>query len=101
VPVLEASHLSEAQKRAYIIADNKLALNAGWDEEMLRVEFDDLLELGFVLDLTGFDPDEIAGLTMPSFMPGTEDEQGRLDELDPKWCVCPKCGGEFDLREQG
>ena len=59
VPCVEAAHLSEAQKRAYIIADNKLALDAGWDEELLRLEFDELAGLDFDLDLTGFEDDEI------------------------------------------
>lgn len=59
IPCLRLGHLSEAQKRAYIIADNKLALNAGWDDEMLALEFKDLGELGFDLDLTGFGGDEI------------------------------------------
>lgn len=63
VPTVEASHLTEAQKRAYIIADNRLALDAGWDDEMLRVEFAELEELGFDLELTGFELDEIAELT--------------------------------------
>jgi ParB-like chromosome segregation protein Spo0J len=54
VPVIEASHLTEAQRRAYVIADNRLALDAGWDEEMLRVEFEELEALGFDLELTGF-----------------------------------------------
>lgn len=62
LPVVEASHLNEAQKRAYIIADNKLALNAGWDYEMLRVEFDELSDAGFDLELTGFSLDEVEGL---------------------------------------
>ena len=62
VPAVEASHLTDAQRRAYIIADNKLALNAGWDDEMLRVEFDELAAVGFDLDLTGFSLDEIDAL---------------------------------------
>lgn len=62
VPVIEASHLTEAQRRAYVIADNRLALDAGWDDEMLRVEFAELEGLGFDLDLTGFTPDEIKAL---------------------------------------
>jgi len=60
VPTIEASHLTEAQKKAYIIADNRLALDAGWDDEMLRIEFQELEELGFDLELTGFNPDELA-----------------------------------------
>ena len=62
VPVIELAHMSETQKRAYIIADNKLALNAGWDDEMLALEIADLKEEGFDLDLTGFSLDEIEEL---------------------------------------
>ena len=62
VPAVEASHLTDAQRRAYIIADNKLALNAGWDDQMLRVEFAELTEAGFDLDLTGFNVDAIGAL---------------------------------------
>jgi DNA modification methylase len=54
VPCIRLAHLTEAQKRAYIIADNKLALNAGWDEHMLALEFKELGDLGFDLELTGF-----------------------------------------------
>lgn len=61
LPAVEASHLTDAQRRAYIIADNKLALNAGWDDEMLRVEFDELGAMGFDLDLTGFSADFLQG----------------------------------------
>jgi ParB family transcriptional regulator, chromosome partitioning protein len=64
VPVIELAHLSEAQRRAYILADNKLALNAGWDDELLRIELDALQELGADIDLTGFDLDEIEALSI-------------------------------------
>ncbi len=59
VPCVFAEHLTAAQKRAYILADNKLALNAGWDEELLTLEFSELKDLGFDLELTGFGLDEI------------------------------------------
>lgn len=62
LPCIEASHLTEAQRKAYIIADNKLALNAGWDNEMLRIELDELGEMGFDLELTGFSLDEVEAL---------------------------------------
>jgi hypothetical protein len=62
VPVIEASHLTEAQRRAYVIADNRLALDAEWDDEMLRVEFEELEALGFDLELTGFEMEEIKQL---------------------------------------
>lgn len=77
LPCIEAAHLTEAQKRAYIIADNRLALDAGWDNEMLKVELTDLQADGFNLELTGFNLDEIAaflvdktdGLTDPDDVP--------------------------------
>jgi ParB-like chromosome segregation protein Spo0J len=59
VPVIDCAGWSEAQRQAYILADNKLALNAGWDTEMLRVELDDLQVQGFDLGLTGFSTEEI------------------------------------------
>jgi DNA modification methylase len=62
VPVIVLDHLSESQRRALVIADNRLALNAGWDEEMLRVELDALREDDFNLDLLGFDDDELEAL---------------------------------------
>ncbi len=61
LPVIEAGHLSEAQKRAYIIADNRLALDAGWDNDLLKIELQDLQADGFDLALTGFEIGEIAG----------------------------------------
>jgi hypothetical protein len=60
VPTIEASHLSEAQKKAYIITDNRLALDAGWDDEMLKLEIAELDEMDFDLSLTGFNDDELA-----------------------------------------
>jgi ParB family chromosome partitioning protein len=59
VPCIRLSYLTDTQRRAYIIADNKLALNAGWDEELLGLELADLREDGFDLELTGFDGDEL------------------------------------------
>ena len=62
VPCITATGWSDAQKKAYVIADNKLALNAGWDESMLKVEMEALKALDFDLSLTGFDLDEIGDL---------------------------------------
>lgn len=59
VPCIRLSHLTEAQKRAYVIADNRLALNAGWDEELLKTELGELQTEEFNLDLLGFDADEL------------------------------------------
>ena len=62
VPCVFVDHLTEAQKKAYILADNRMALDAGWDEELLRIELEGLTELGYDLELTGFDEKELAAL---------------------------------------
>ena len=62
LPVIEAKHLTEAQKKAYVIADNRLALNAGWDHDLLKIELQELQDLSFDVDLLGFDDGEIAAL---------------------------------------
>src|SRR5450759_1076214 len=59
VPTVRLSHLSEADKRAYILADNKLAEKAGWDREILAVELQGLMDLDYEIELTGFDMPEI------------------------------------------
>ena len=74
VPTIELKDLTETQKKAYIIADNRLALNAGWDNEMLTIELNDLLADGFALDILGFDPKEIAALLEPEVLEGLTDE---------------------------
>ena len=62
VPVIVLDHLSETQRRALVLADNRLALSAGWDEEMLRVELESLKEDAFDLDLVGFTDEELEEL---------------------------------------
>jgi len=62
VPCIFIEHLTEAQQKAYIIADNKLAENAGWDTNLLKIELDELQELNFDLDIIGFDSYEIEAL---------------------------------------
>ena len=74
IPVMVAAGWSEAKRRAYVIADNKLALNAGWDAELLPVELGDLKAMGFDLGLTGFGELELGKLLL-----GT-DSDGDLDE---------------------
>ena len=74
VPVMVARGWSDAKKRAYVLADNKLALNAGWDDSMLALELKELGEAGFDLDLTGFSLDEINALTPLEVDPGLTDE---------------------------
>lgn len=74
VPTIELAGLSETQKRAYIIADNKLALNAGWDDEMLKVEFQELQDAGYELELTGFNAEELANFLEDPPAAGLADE---------------------------
>jgi DNA modification methylase len=76
VPVIELAHMTEAQKRAYVLADNQLALNAGWDEALLRLELADLSELGFDLGLIGFAEGELERLLAGEGKVGlTEDDE--------------------------
>ena len=75
VPCVYVDHLTEAQKKAYILADNRMAEDAGWDEEMLRVEIEALQEQSFDLSLTGFDTDDLAKL-----LAGAEEEHD--DDFD-------------------
>ena len=70
IPAMGAAGWSEAQKRAYVIADNKLTLNGGWDDELLKVELDELGALDFDLALTGFSLDEIGALSGDAPAPG-------------------------------
>jgi hypothetical protein len=81
VPTIELSHMDENQKRAYIIADNKLALNAGWDNEMLALEIADLKDAGYDLNLTGFSADELDAMN-PEVIEGLTDEDAVPDVPD-------------------
>lgn len=74
VPVIELKHMTEAQKRAYVIADNKLALNAGWDNNFLALELQDLKDQDFDLTLLGFDDKELDALLAPEIVEGLTDE---------------------------
>lgn len=94
VPTLDGSDMTEIQKRMYVIADNKIALNADWDEEILALELDELESLGADLDILGFDDEELNGLMddnddslneytnkiqAPTYLPS--DEIAELNEL--------------------
>lgn len=65
VPTIELSGLSEAQKKAYILADNKIALISGWDEELLKIELDDLQLQGIDLETVGFSAEELQNIIPP------------------------------------
>lgn len=95
VPCIKLSHLTPTQRKAYVIADNQLALNAGWNEELLTIELDELLADNFALEVLGFDPDELKrlmsenevtqGLTDEDQAPEVEDNP--VTKLDDMWVL--------------
>lgn len=111
VPVVRLSHLSSADKRAYVLADNKLAENAGWDREILAIELQGLIDLNFDLDTVGFDPAEIdliledaleaePGAAMEDEVPGVSADRP-VSELGDIWQLGKHglvCG---DARDEG
>jgi ParB-like chromosome segregation protein Spo0J len=96
VPCIELAHLSPAQRRAYILADNKLALNAGWDEALLRVEMEDLA--GFDLSLVGFSGDELASL-LPGASGNASGPGGGKSHYQEQYGVIVVCRDEAHQRE--
>lgn len=82
IPCLFIEHLSEAQKKAYILADNRLALDAGWDNDLLAIEMEELKDFGFDLELTGFDLSELEAF---NFM--EEDETPKVEVEDDDFDV--------------
>jgi ParB-like chromosome segregation protein Spo0J len=93
VPTVEASHLTEAQKRAYIIADNRLALDAGWDDEVLRLELHALDEASFDLSLTGFDAEELSKAMFDDPVSDKADDKD-LELGDLRYQVVVSCNDE-------
>ena len=102
IPVVLADDMTDAQIKAFRLSVNKVAEFADWDIDLLKLEFTDLQDMKFDLTLTGFNLDEITNVFFePEFAPGTEGDQGKLDELTPKIVNCPHCGQDFDLRKHG
>jgi len=81
VPVMVAKGWSDAKKRAYVLADNKLALNAGWDNEMLMLELGEIGDLGFNMDLIGFDPSELNNSAVDYSVLDGDDIDDQLDDM--------------------
>lgn len=95
VPVVLADDMTDLQIKAFRLSVNKMAELAEWDEELLAIELHELNAADFDMALLGFDADELAikiGLGA-DFEPGTEDDQGKLDEKAP--IICPACAHEF------
>ena len=82
VPTIDCSDMTETQKKAYIIADNKLALNSGWDTNLLSLELEQLDADGFNLELLGFDSKELDELLAPEVVEGLTDEDAVPDVPD-------------------
>ncbi|MBS0595794.1 MAG: ParB N-terminal domain-containing protein [Proteobacteria bacterium] len=98
VPVIELGHLTPAQKRAYVISDNRLALDAGWDEELLALELAELSEAGYDLALTGFDESEIDALLADETTggDGEQEEAGddAADDVPDAPAIPVSCAGD-------
>ena len=96
VPVVVLDHLTAAQKRAYVIADNKLALNAGWDVSLLQQEVMALNLEDFDLSLLGWSDDEITGMLDPERIDSEPpDEFAEVDDDIETEHRCPSCGYEW------
>lgn len=99
VPVIVLDHLTEKQRRAYILADNRLAELSGWDVNLLADELQALREDKFDIEVLGWSDAELEDLLDKpfEFEPASEEEQGKLDEKKAQEidCVCPNCGHEF------
>lgn len=100
VPCVFADNLTEAQKKAYILADNRMAVDAGWDEDLLKIEMEELQAMDFNVQLTGFREDEIADLFAVKEDPdetGTnkefEEEEFGDEEFEHE---CPRCGFKYN-----
>ena len=81
VPTIDLSHLSDVQKRAYVIADNKIALNSAWDSQLLELEISDLKEIGFDIDLLAFDPSELNKADIDYSILDDEEVDEELDDM--------------------
>ena len=97
VPIHVADGLTEQQAKAYRIADNRVSQEAEWDYDLLKLELEEIESP----ELTGFEEFEISDILKEiNFEPSFENEQQRLDELEPKMVECPHCHKEFDVRKQ-
>ena len=103
IPCIQEDHLTEAQKRAYILADNKISQNAGWDEELLKIEIADLQGADFDVALTGFEEYEIADLF--AFEDGNPNPEKPVENKEYDEEVfgdeefeheCPRCGFKYN-----
>jgi ParB-like chromosome segregation protein Spo0J len=96
VPCIRLGHLTEAQKRAYVIADNRIALNSTWDDEMLSLEIQELHSEDYDVGSLGFSPEELTKLLeIEDLIPPSEAREINVDGFAMQ-CECPRCHFEFD-----
>ena len=106
VPTIELGHLSKTQRKALVIADNKLAMNADWDPELLKIEIETLAAEGFDLPILGFSEENLEDVLSFGFEPEAEDDSALAEdgcsEIDAEGLIsdecktCPRCGFEYD-----
>ena len=103
IPCIQEKYLTEAQKRAYILADNKISQNAGWDEELLKIEIADLQGEDFDVFLTGFEDYEITDLFAVHEEHPQAEKQVENKEFDEEEFgdeefehECPRCGFKYN-----
>ena len=102
VPVALADELTDAQVKAFRLLANKSANWAQWDEDLLKLELQDLQDMAYDLELTGFDESELGDIwdgEDVNFSPDEDSEAVRLDKKDPKIVTCPSCGNTFEMKE--
>jgi ParB-like chromosome segregation protein Spo0J len=90
--------MTEAEKRAYIITDNKTALNAGWNEELLKIELGELAEMDFDLEITGFSEQEIDDIFAEPNALDLDETPKQDEDKSAMSCHCPKCGFIFEVK---
>ena len=90
VPTIRLEHLTEAQRKAYVLADNKLALNAGWDDELLKIELGELMDMDFEVDLLGFSDEEMKKLFKDV------DEKIKDESFESQFSIIIDCSDESE-----
>jgi ParB-like chromosome segregation protein Spo0J len=93
VPCIRLDHLTDTQRRAYVIADNSIALNSDWNFDMLSVEIDELNDYKFDVSLLAFSNEQLSELIGSPEDP--VDNELKADEKTRDTCICPKCHFEF------
>jgi ParB-like chromosome segregation protein Spo0J len=93
VPCIRLAHLSDTQRKAYVIADNSIALNSDWNFDMLSVEIDELNDYKFDVSLLAFSNEQLSELIGSAEEP--VDNELKADEKKPDTCICPSCHFEF------